>query len=109
MKVKLLSVLFLGFLSSIVSAGDAIWVDVRTAGEFQNGHLAAATNIPHGEISARLPELSSDKNAEVYLYCRSGNRAGKAKAELESMGYTNVTNVGSLAEAEALYGKMEVE
>ena len=39
------------------------------------------------------------KDDEINLYCRSGNRAGKAKSALERAGYTNVENKGSLAEA----------
>ena len=42
-----------------------------------------------------LKELKENhlKDEEVYLYCRSGNRSGQAALILETMGFTNVTNV----------------
>jgi rhodanese-related sulfurtransferase len=39
---------------------------------------------------SRLEDL---KNQEVYIYCRSGNRSGQACLILETMGFTNLTNV----------------
>jgi rhodanese-related sulfurtransferase len=50
--------------------------------------------LPLGDI--RVGEIDSIENLkekEVYLYCRSGNRSGQAALILETMGFTNVTNV----------------
>ena len=46
-------------------------------------------------VLARLPH----RDAEIFLYCRSGKRAGLALEVLEEMGYTNVHNLLSLEEA----------
>lgn len=71
-----------------------VWIDVRSAEEFNAGHLQNAVNIPHDQILARIQAVSPDKNAPVNLYCRSGRRAEAALTELKNAGYTNVTNHG---------------
>ena len=71
-----------------------VWIDGRSAEEFNAGHLQDAVNIPHDQILARIQAVSPDKNAPVNLYCRSGRRAETALTELKNAGYTNVTNHG---------------
>ena len=71
-----------------------VWIDVRSAEEFNAGHLQDAVNIPHDQILARIQAVSPDKNAPINLYCRSGRRAETALTELKNAGYTNVTNYG---------------
>ena len=72
----------------------ATLVDVREQVEWDAGHIANALFIPQGELPARAAAELPDRNAEILLYCRSGARSGRMTAVLQSMGYTNVTNVG---------------
>ncbi|MBE2204446.1 MAG: FAD-dependent oxidoreductase [Chthoniobacterales bacterium] len=55
-----------------VGSGSAVLLDVRDPGEFEEGHLAGAVNIPLNELRARLNELPRDR--ELWLYCRVGQR-----------------------------------
>ena len=71
-----------------------IWIDVRSAEEFNDGHLQDSINIPHDQIIERIKAVSPDKDAPINLYCRSGRRAEVALTELKKAGYTNVTNHG---------------
>ena len=71
-----------------------IWIDVRSAEEFNAGHLQDAVNIPHDKIVEGVKALGSVKDAPINLYCRSGRRAEAALTELKNAGYTNVTNHG---------------
>ena len=71
-----------------------VWIDVRSAEEFNAGHLQNAVNIPHDKISEGVKALGSDKDAPINLYCRSGRRAEAALTELKNAGYTNVINHG---------------
>ena len=75
-------------------------IDVRTEAEWNTGHLEGAFLIEWQDIL----ELSSDipKDEEIYLYCRSGNRSGKATKILLDAGYTNAKNAGSISEASKL-------
>ena len=71
-----------------------IWIDVRTADEFNAGHIEGAAHIPYEEIAARIRELTSDKQATLHLYCRSGNRSGIAQQTLLAMGFNKALNEG---------------
>ena len=86
--------LFLLCTGYAMSKDEPIWIDVRSAEEFAGGHLDSALNIPHTEITGRIVDVTTDKQAEIHLYCGSGKRAGMAKEALEELGYTNVTNEG---------------
>jgi DNA-binding transcriptional ArsR family regulator len=48
--------------------GDVVVLDVRPAGEFAEGHLPHAQNIPLSQLQARLDELPRDKS--IVAYCR---------------------------------------
>jgi len=56
------------------SANEPLWIDVRSATEYSQGHVEQALNIPYTEISEGIAELGTDKDAVIYLYCRSGRR-----------------------------------
>lgn len=97
LKTAVLALLFLPALSSW--AGDAYWIDVRTADEYASGHISEAVHIPYEEITQRISEVTIEKDAEIYVYCRSGRRSGIAKAALDEAGFTRVVNAGGLEDA----------
>ena len=59
-------------------------VDVRTQEEYTSGHVVNAINIPYDEID-ETTDLDKDKT--IIVYCRSGNRSGKAFTVLKNLGY----------------------
>jgi len=79
-------------------AQGAVVIDVRTADEYRDGHLPAATNIAVGEIGDHLADVdklvAGDKARPIVLYCAAGSRAAKAKKTLEEAGYQRVVNGG---------------
>jgi phage shock protein E len=77
----------------------ALVVDVRSAEEFQAGHLSSAVNIPLGELPDGLPRRVADKSQVLLLHCLSGTRSGIAKHRLKTAGYANVFNLGSYGRA----------
>jgi len=74
----------------------AILVDVRTEGEYKDGHIKGAILLPLADIQAKAAEVLPDKNALILVYCRSGQRATSAANQLIAMGYTNVYNMGGI-------------
>jgi phage shock protein E len=64
-------------------------LDVRSAGEFESGHVPGALNIPHDQVAARAAEVGA-KGKPVLVYCRSGKRSALAVAELVRQGFTAV-------------------
>ena len=77
-------------------------IDVRTLEEYESGHIKDSLNIEWQLIDSI--ENTVPKDAKLYLYCRSGNRSGKATKMLISLGYTDVTNLGSIESASDYLG-----
>ena len=73
-------------------AADVVIVDVRTAAEFNEGHLVAALNIDVQSSSFESEIALLDKSATYALYCRSGNRSGVAAEIMAEAGFTKVLN-----------------
>lgn len=82
---------------------EPLWLDVRTIEEFQADHVAGALVLPHTHINADSTAIFNDKDQTIYVYCRSGKRAGAAKKALEELGFSNVINAGGLDAAKALH------
>jgi rhodanese-related sulfurtransferase len=72
----------------IEQKSDMVILDVRTVGEFESGHIEGAINVPVEELAGRLEEI--DKNDELLVYCRTGNRSGNAVNILSDAGYTKI-------------------
>ena len=82
-------------LQNIIDDG-AFLVDVRTPGEFAEGHVVGSVNIPLDKVTMELEKFKNKKN--IIVFCRSGNRSGQAKTILEQQGIVNVTNGGTWEE-----------
>jgi molybdopterin/thiamine biosynthesis adenylyltransferase/rhodanese-related sulfurtransferase len=68
----------------------AVWIDVREADEWQEGHLPGAVHIPRGFLESRVEAVAPDKSTPVVLYCASAARSAFAAKSLEDLGYGNV-------------------
>lgn len=79
-------------LQSVIDEG-AYLVDVRSPGEFAEGHVKGSVNIPLDRIQNELAKFKNKKN--IIVFCRSGNRSSQAKSILEANGVKNVTNGGT--------------
>lgn len=76
----------------LVAAG-ATLLDVRSPGEWQQGHIEGAVLIPVGEVEQRMSEVPRDK--PVIVYCASGGRASTATETLRQAGY-DARNLGGM-------------
>ena len=76
------------------TATNEIIVDVRTVEEWNgDGHADCSVNYPLDQFESKIEELK--KFDKVIIVCRSGNRAGIAKAQLQAAGYTKeIENLG---------------
>ena len=81
-----------------VKAQNAYLVDVRTLEEYQAGHLKFSKNIDFKSADFQAQIKNLKKRKPVYLYCRSGNRSGKAADSLRSWGFKAVYNLGGLVD-----------
>ena len=76
-----------------VAEGDVQLVDVRTPKEFEQGHIKGAENIDFKSDGFLKQFQKFDKEKPLYIYCRSGNRSGKAARELSEMGFKSIINL----------------
>ena len=81
----------------------AVLLDVRTPGEYRNGHIPESKNVSLQTID-RVDSVAQNKDTALYVYCQSGARSHQAAGVLKQMGYTNVNNIGGIA---AYEGKVE--
>ncbi|MEN2434174.1 rhodanese-like domain-containing protein [Weeksellaceae bacterium A-14] len=81
-------------LIDVLKSGKYKLVDVREPLELEmDGFIKGAVNIPLGEIADHKDELLN-ADVPVVLYCRSGNRSGKALEYLITQGLQNGYNGG---------------
>ncbi|EDL64224.1 sulfurtransferase TusA family protein [Bacillus sp. SG-1] len=70
---------------------DIVVLDVREEAEYAFNHIPNAVSIPMGELESRMNELN--KEDEIYVVCRTGNRSDLASQKLAENGFSKVINV----------------
>jgi uncharacterized membrane protein YdjX (TVP38/TMEM64 family)/rhodanese-related sulfurtransferase len=91
-KLRAKPMLAVDSLKQQLDAGeDVLMLDVRSAAEFvgEQGHIAAARNIPLDELSARLAELEDHKQRPIRLLCRTDRRSAQAARLLAEAGFAD--------------------
>jgi phage shock protein E len=81
-------------IEEIIKNGTYTLVDVRESEELEiDGKIDFAVHIPLGEIPNHIDEIS-DLTKPIILFCRSGNRSGKAIDFLEKQAVEELYNGG---------------
>ncbi len=94
---------FAAAASAAVRDDDAVVLDVRTDEEHAAGHAPRAIHLPLAEIE-RGARPDVPKETKLFVYCRTGRRAGVAARILREAGFTDVTNIGGLRDWERAGG-----
>lgn len=81
------------FKNKIESEADAVILDVRSEMELADGSVPnhILIDIMQPGFANKISELDKDKT--YLVYCRSGNRSGKACALMGQMGFTKLYNL----------------
>lgn len=83
-----------GFLEA-ADAGEELQVlDVRSPGEWEDGHLANSLHFYLPDLARSTPE-ALDQDRPVYVGCTTGHRASTAAGFLAERGYDPVVMVGA--------------
>jgi len=81
---------------------DFLLIDVRQAAEYQKSNIPGSLLIPRGLIEFKIGDdafweeeflYTPEKDAEIILYCKKGDRGILATKALTELGYTNVKNL----------------
>ncbi|HET9049463.1 MAG TPA: rhodanese-like domain-containing protein [Chiayiivirga sp.] len=85
------------------SPGSTVLIDVREPGEFAEGHLPGAINLPRGVLEFKIeahPALAcqtspalADRERAIVVYCLSGGRAMLACDSLQKLGFTRIRSL----------------
>jgi molybdopterin/thiamine biosynthesis adenylyltransferase/rhodanese-related sulfurtransferase len=73
--------------------GDATFVDVREASEWEQGHLPGAVHISKSYIEQQIEAAVPDRSTPVVTYCAGGVRSLFAAQTMREMGYTDVASM----------------
>ncbi len=88
-------------LEDILQERTPLILDVREGYEFDAMHINHSLNIPRGILETAcdfnydetIPELAGDKEQEIIIICRSGNRSILAADTMQRMGFKNVVSL----------------
>ena len=85
--------------AELIDSADVVVLDVRTAEEFEEGHIKGAILIDQNksdfieQVKQQLP-----KEKTIAIYCRSGRRSANAAERLAKEGYKPVNLKGGILE-----------
>ena len=82
-------------IKELIKKENPVVIDVRNDWEYSEGHIKGAIHIPLHEIPAQIDKIKKLKGPFV-LYCRSGNRSGRAVNMLKQAGISNAYNGGGI-------------
>lgn len=87
-----------------INNNQAVLLDVRSQAEWNQGHAKNAKHLDVNDIiNGETVNLSKDKR--LYIYCRTGRRAGVAAQFLKNQGY-DAENIGGLSDWAQAGGKV---
>lgn len=81
------------FSAKLKQEKNEILIDVRTAEEIAQGHLADATFIDYYSEDFQKRIAVVRKDVPIFVYCRSGGRSSSAAQKMQEMGFTKIYNM----------------
>jgi rhodanese-related sulfurtransferase len=79
-------------IARLQSGAAIVLIDVREDREWNLGHAAGAVHMSRGTLESKI-DTAVPRDAEIVLYCASGNRSALAAESLHAMGYTTVASM----------------
>lgn len=83
----------MAFYEKLKSEPEAVILDVRTPGEFQEGALQSAVNVDYngGNFEAEVSKM--DKSKTYFVYCLAGGRSSSAASLMRKSGFKKVIDL----------------
>lgn len=83
-------------LQRLENEDQIILLDVRTEPEHAEVRIPGSILIPLQTLAEEAPLQLTDKEATIFIYCRSGRRSLEAAEILLELGYTQVYDLGGI-------------
>ncbi len=75
---------------NLINREDGVFVDLREAADYKQGHIVDAVSIPAAKLPSRTGELEPYRQRPVVLVCKMGQQAGTAGKQLREAGFEKV-------------------
>ena len=75
---------------NVINSEGGVFVDLRDAGAFKQGHIADAVHIPMPKLPKSHGELEPYREKPVVLVCNMGQQVGTAGKQLREAGFSKV-------------------
>jgi rhodanese-related sulfurtransferase len=75
---------------NIVNGEEGVFLDLRDAGEYKQGHIVDALHIPSTKLADRMAELEKYRNRPIVLVCKMGQQSGAAGKQLKAGNFEKV-------------------
>jgi rhodanese-related sulfurtransferase len=75
---------------NLINGEQGVFLDLRDAPDFKQGHIVEAVHIPSTKLPARMAELEKYKDRPIVLVCKMGQQSGAAGKQLKAAGYQKV-------------------
>ncbi|MCB1699554.1 MAG: rhodanese-like domain-containing protein [Halioglobus sp.] len=75
---------------NLINREGGVFVDLRDAADFKQGHIVDAMHIPAAKLPARMAELEKYREKPIVLVCKMGQQSGAASKQLKAGGYSKV-------------------
>ena len=75
---------------NMVNSEGGVFIDLRDAADYKQGHIVDALHIPTAKLEARMAELEKFRDKPIVLVCKMGQSAGGAGKQLKAGGYEKV-------------------
>jgi rhodanese-related sulfurtransferase len=75
---------------NLVNAEQGVFLDLRDAADYKQGHIVDAVHIPSGKLAERMAELEKYKNKPIILVCKMGQQASAAGKQLKGNNFEQV-------------------
>jgi rhodanese-related sulfurtransferase len=79
--------------TQLINREDAVVLDVRSDGEFNQGHIVNAVNIPQKSLDEQLSKLEKYRDRPIITTCRNGQTAVGVGNRLRKNGFEQVYNL----------------
>ena len=75
---------------NMVNAEQGVFLDLRDAADYKQGHIVDAVHIPSAKLAERMAELEKYKNKPIILVCKMGQQASAAGKQLKGNNFEQV-------------------
>jgi rhodanese-related sulfurtransferase len=75
---------------NMVNAEQGVFLDLRDAADYKQGHIVDAVHIPSARLAERMAELEKYRNKPIILVCKMGQQASAAGKQLKGNNFEQV-------------------